>query len=394
MGPALLTIALACSGGSLSGPDQPDPPGPAARLADCPSQISQPLFTALPMDPADFIAFRPLGWLSPPTHVFPAKHHSFTMALPGQPSPKKPVRAPGTIWVTEVWRIAFSSGGTNYQVYFQPCRQFRGYFFHLSSIAAKLESALASSSPACDAFGDGIGGTITRCRHQQLEVGLLAGEPLGIGTDAAGVDFGATDQRAQPAGFIRPEHYPSDYGQYVSPVDYFSAEVKAALVARLGSVFGTRPRTADPLVGSYMQDRAGTAQGNWFRPGFYWNTGGDIAGALALVHDYVDPAQPVFSVGNSIPGLAMGLYSFVPRTAGRVNRNFGDVSADGSVFCYESFLSGQTAGGVGLGNPRGIVLIRLPTPTTLQVERQGNDGTLCGDPATWTFTAASVSFER
>jgi len=37
-------------------------------------------------DVADFIAFRPLGFLAPPIHMLPAKHSAFSMALPGQAS--------------------------------------------------------------------------------------------------------------------------------------------------------------------------------------------------------------------------------------------------------------------------------------------------------------------
>ena len=37
-------------------------------------------------DVADFIAFRPLGFLAPPIHMLSAKQSAFSMALPGQAS--------------------------------------------------------------------------------------------------------------------------------------------------------------------------------------------------------------------------------------------------------------------------------------------------------------------
>lgn len=248
-------------------------------------------------------------------------------------------------------------------------------------------TALVTTSPGdvpswrAHSFSDGAGGTISRCRHEQLLVEFAAGEEIGMGTDAAGVDFGLNDLRAPPAGFVRPDHYPSDYMQYVTPLEYFTPSVRSAFALKTGSVFGNRLRTSEPIAGSYMQDVAGTAQGNWFKPGFYFTTSGDITTALALVHDYVDPGQPIMSVGSSVRGVTMGLYSFTPRTGGRINRPFRDVTPDGSIYCYDSFLAGTSAGGVGLGNPRGIVLIQLPTATTLTVEKQGTAADACTDSA-------------
>ena len=117
---ALLVIAMsvlspvAC-GRSSSTPTTPAPIGPtgpsaATQLSACPG-VSTPLFDTIPIDPFDFLAFRPLGFLSPPIHLFPAKHSSFSMTLPGQAAVARPVRAPGRVWVKEIWEASSTTSG-------------------------------------------------------------------------------------------------------------------------------------------------------------------------------------------------------------------------------------------------------------------------------------------
>ncbi|MDO8672788.1 MAG: hypothetical protein Q7O66_15370 [Dehalococcoidia bacterium] len=364
-----------------------------SQIPGCPADISQPLFDTLPMALDEFFAFRPLGWLSLPIHLFPAKHSSFAMALPGQAPPKKPVNAPGKVWVTEIWKASCDTGSGNYQVYFYPCREFRAYFYHLSSIADKLRQEFDKGEARCSSFPDGTA-TVTTCRREQLLIQLDSGEQLGIGTDSAGVDFGATDNRLAPARFANIAHYSYDYPYYVSPVDYFSPALRAKFETKLGSVFGAKLRSAEPRVGAYMQDIVGTAQGNWFFPGISYRDSTDISSALALVHDYLDPTQPIFSAGNSIKGLKMGLYSFSPQNDGVTNQDFAKVKAQGAVYCYDRFLSGTSAGGVGLGNPHGVILLTMPADSTLKIEKVGGDGSTCQSSTPWTFSPDATTFER
>jgi hypothetical protein len=72
-------------------PVSSSPAAGVMRIPACPVDIKAPLFITPPMASGDYLAFRPLGWTSPPTHVFPAKHSNFALALPGQAPPHKPV---------------------------------------------------------------------------------------------------------------------------------------------------------------------------------------------------------------------------------------------------------------------------------------------------------------
>lgn len=378
-------IATSATGGNTNRTDA------LGQVPACPADVATPLLDTIPIDPNDFIAFRPLGFMTSPVHIFPAKHSSFSMTLPGGLPAPKPVRAPSRSWLMEVWAISFSTGAENYQVFIYPCREVRLYFGHVVSLSDKIMAALEGSQPSCTATEEKIA-TITRCRYEDLLLELESGETFGTGPDTAGVDFGLIDFRREPAGFVVPEHYDYYYLYYASPLDYFEPEARQALASKTGSVFGDHVRTAEPIGGSYMQDLPGTAQGNWFFPGTYLRDMPDISPLLALAHDYVDPAQPVMSIGTSIQGANPGLYAFTPERDGLINRDFGDVRADGAIFCYENFLQTPAAGGMPVTNFEGIILMSMPTDLTLTMEAVA--GGSCRDGTAWAFTENATSFER
>ena len=80
-------------------------------------------------------------------------------------------------------------------------------------------------------------------------------------------------------------------------------------------------------------------------------------------------------------GLSGGQYFFLPAASGHVNLDFNRVASDGTVYCYDSFQNLLNS----------IILLQLPTPTTLRMEHQ--NAATCGS-GPWAFTSNSVSFER
>ncbi len=364
---------------------QPVPAG----VAPCPDG---PLFNTIPMALSDFLAFRPLGFLSLPIHIFPAKHSAFSIALPGDPTPENPVRFPGDAWVTEIWSDLFPDGQTAYQLIFYPCSKFQSYFNHIKDIPENLKTAFDQSQKNCMDLVDQTG-TIVKCRAN-IMVRVSSGELAGVSGNGAGVDFGAVDFRVAPTGFLKLEHYSFDYPFYVSPLDYFEPGVRELFETKLGGYDGKSPRTAEPKAGSYRPDIAGTAQGNWFFPGINMRTTFDFSPFLALVHDYVDPSQPLFSIGTKLAGVKMSLYSFTPQDAGLVNRDFKDVKEEGSVYCYENLKSGRSAGGLPLGRIDGVLLLSLSTADQLTIERQGSAGQSCADLPEWRFSENATVYER
>ena len=111
-------------------------------------------------------------------------------------------------------------------------------------------------------------------------------------------------------------------------------------------------------MGPTNQDQSGTAQGLWYNPA---QPARPEAPHLALVHDNVDPALAVFSVGASVPNLAPGVYSFAPEMSGKHNRDFKDITVDGSEYCFDSFPTLS----------RGVLGVKLIAATTIQIEAQG-----------------------
>jgi len=329
--------------------------------------------------------------MSPPIHIFPAKHSAFSMTPPGQTPIARPVKAPGKMWVVEIWEASFSTGGANYQAFLYPCRDVRVYFGHVATLSEKLLTEFKKGEPNCNSFFEGTA-TVVTCRRSDLSLSLEAGEQFGMGPDTAGVDFGLVDFRRPPATFINLEHYDHNYPYYASPLDYFEPEARKVLESKTGSVFGDRRRTAEPIGGTYMQDLPGSAQGNWFPPGKYHRNSTDLSPMLGLAHDYVDPTQPILAIGNSIPSVKMGLYSFTVKKEGLINRDFDEVKADGQMYCYDNFVQGRSAGGMPLGTMEGILLLSLPSETMLKIELIAGDS--CKAVANWAFTANAVAFER
>lgn len=362
-------------------------------LASCPGDIATPLFSVSPVAIEDFIAFRPLGFLSPPIHMFPAKHSSFSMTPIGQTASPKPVRSPGKSTVTEIYEASFSlSGKTNYQVFIYPCREVRIYFGHIATISDKLMAEFQKAAPSCNSFDAGDGGLTTTCRREGLNIPVEAGEIFGTGPDTAGVDFGVIDFRLPPSAFIDQSHYDLYYLYYASPLDYYNADVKAQIEAKTGNVFGTLMRTAEPIGGTYMQDIPGTAQGNWFLSGSYHSNTTDLSRFLGLARDYVEPATPVMAVGTSISGMNMGLYSYAVQDRGLINRDFSAVKPDGNVYCFDNFNRDRTPGGLPLGQPNGVLLMAMPDEKTLTVELVA--GSSCASLSSVALSANATTFVR
>lgn len=342
--------------------------GVPSRLTG-PACPSGPVFTVLPLDPTDFRAFRPLGFPAPPIHIFGAKHSAFIINLPGQPAVSgRPVRFPSDATVTDVVSTE-SAAGSGYQVTFAPCRDLKSYLFHLGTIAPTLEKAFKTSIQTCQDFDFGAAGGRTRKCGARLSLAAKAGDPVG-GSDAfAGVDWGVVDYRVT-LPYANPRRYDGDYPHIGSPVDYAAPDVRAQLEAKLGSIDGRVRRTADPKAGTIMQDVPGTAQGNWFTADANFMNTTDFSPFLGLLHDFVDPDVPIISMGTSVRGMTSGVYTFAPRSTGLINRDFRDVRPDGQMYCYEQFQGGVTRSGLNLASANGVLVMTMPTPTSLRVELQ------------------------
>jgi hypothetical protein len=358
----------------------PMDPGNGSFLDKIPTaaEVGEPFFSVIPLDVANFDAIVPLGNLNPAGHTFPTNHHYLYLANPGT---EVPIYAPGRIWVTMITSsYNHTTTNTDYGIHFYACREVRAYFGHVTALTGDVEDAFASA-PADSEDTYTTGGTTYTVTDKTVFIEVTAGTPIGStdGSTSAALDFGVFDTRVAHT-FANPARFAGkDYLCAVPCLDYYTATPKTDLESVCGSFDGAQQRTAPPIGGTVAQDIPGTAQGLWFLPG---EPTYPEDPHLALVHDNVDPTQPVFSVGNEDFGLTSGTYSYTPAGSGIVDREFGDITNDGQTYIIHY---------VGPNHPADsrTILITMPSATSLQIEAQGFD-----DTGPWSFQGNEVQFER
>jgi hypothetical protein len=364
---------LACNGDHGNGFT-----GPPAGMASC---AGNAVLTRSPVAVGALQNITPLGNLNPPGHVFPTDHlylypaNAFTSTVPTD------VVSPGNVTIVQVGRQTATTGGTtttDYIVRFYPCADVMFYFYHLLTVSPDI-AAQTGTYNDCNASYV-IGSTTYQQCYKAVQIVLAAGAPVGtMGAGRGAFDFGGADRRVPTLAYVSPSRTADAGGEFgqnraICPLDYFTADVAASMRALLGGLRMTR--TAPPVCGEIMQDRAGTAQGRWFFDANYLE-----ATHLALVHDNLNPALGAISVGTSIPTLPTGVYQFAPTAVGRVNADFARVTADGALYCYEVSVPSRQR-----------IFVRMPDATTLQIG--ASPGSSCGDPATWNAALAATTFKR
>jgi len=343
----------------------------------------EPLFTVAPVDQTQIIGIEPLGHLNPSGHTFPTDHIYIDLqeAIPAGVTVETPVYMPGDAHVVEIRVLQHLSAlppYSDYSVHFALCTEYRASFAHLKTLSNDLLNAIAGQGQ-CEQRQVG-GETFRECNYS-LDFQIAAGMPIGTGggiPGTLGIDFGAIDHRQMPmqwANQTRVLKNAPELPYIACPIDAFSSPLKDELEARFSNYDGTILRTVPPLCGTIAQDAPGTAQGIWFAEGITGFYPEDPN--LALVHDNIEPNKGAFSMGPPVNG-ASQLFYFDPTHSGLDNREFSEVTDDGSIYCYGPISTGA-------------MLVMLDTPTHMLVDFQ--DGLSCnGGP--YTLTAGAAAFER
>lgn len=353
----------------------------AATLDHCPS--SGP-YDTVPTDLSGIAGIDPLGHVFPSGHTFPSDHIYFYASTTTVMTHS--VYAPGNIHVTEVSASTYLSASpsyTDYSIYFYGCRELKSYFFHVRNLSSSLATQLGAIDQQCTSYSTG-GTSISRC-SKQANITMSSGDLIGTSPTTGAFDFGTFDYRITPLAFSSPSrHYP-DQLYTVCPIDYFTAGPKASMEALLGRYDGGLRRTIAPICGEIMYDLAGTARGNWYHVG---SPDSPEDPHLGLVPLNYAPTTLEISVGTSVSGQSAINYGFLPIGAGFVNRDFAQVTADGNVYCYDSFLDpiGQSVGPLAPS-----FILQLTSATTLRFERRAAN--TCG-AGPWSFTSAATDFQR
>ncbi len=330
-----------------------------------------------------------MGWVSPGGHVLPSDHIYFQLiSSPTQPVPRVSVVSPGNVTVYEVDSRHYNSTNTNdYSIYFTPCSNVTLFIHHVQTLAPILLSNDSGSKANCVSTNADQG--FLSCQNF-MDVKLSAGQVIGWAggstSSTQAIDFGAYDSRTAALVFANESRYDSNEQHIACPLNYLSQSIQDSLYLRVG-LFGII-RTQPPVCGQPDQDVTGTAQGNWFPPGGL-QAYTDEGPVIALIHDNLLPNEELFSIGYSanITGVSGGAtWYFSPQPSGTVNRDFGNVTAIGQTYCYDSLSSNYQLQGTSIP---GIVLLQLTNVNTMRIQYISSGS--CGSAS---FTSGSSTFYR
>jgi hypothetical protein len=154
----------------------------------------------------------------------------------------------------------------DYAVFFQVCREVRGWFGHVTSLAAKFSPATINWGN-CQSY-DTADETVQSCTASKLDIKFAAGEALGTGSRAgcAAIDFGLTDARVTHF-YVVPERHPPDCLHAVCMWELFDAANQAVLFSNLRDPARNVAPRGEPRCGTLQVDVAGTVPARRAAPG-------------------------------------------------------------------------------------------------------------------------------
>ncbi|MDE2026402.1 MAG: hypothetical protein KGJ07_07960, partial [Patescibacteria group bacterium] len=315
-----------------------------ANLPDC---TSNTLFDHLPTDTNAYTGIEALGHMNG-QHVLPDQaDHVYINMIPGVGSPSQltTVYSPGNVTLLQVVKksnyIGENQSTTDYLLEFSPCKSVIFTYDHIQNLNSDIMHAISGQSSSCQQ-----GGVHANCTYPNLSVKLTSGEKIGTagGPNSFEVafDFGGADVRTKELAFIDTSPSAqtgvtaSSYLHAVCPLNYFSPSLKSILYNKL--TMKNAGVNGIPQCGTTMQDRAGTALGNWYHQGSTQSYQGlNIQGSLAFAHSNLDPTKGEISAGTDLlPSSDLGAQIlFTPQNSGFINREPSQITSDGHVYCFD-----------------------------------------------------------
>ncbi|MCL5410277.1 MAG: hypothetical protein M1324_00265 [Patescibacteria group bacterium] len=356
---------------------------PLASLPAC--KNTKELFTTFPVKDGDYTSITPLGNLNPTGHTFPTDHIYVQVVDPQHPETNtldkaKSLIAPADMWIFGVQSSEQIGGIIDYGIDFSPCKDIKGKFGHVGSISSKIQTEIAKVETKCNEYETG-GHKYRSCSYDNLKIEVKAGEKIGTaGSERSGMlDIWMSDYREPQIKRANESRWNSDRNYVSCFLDYYPTSLKDKFYDLLSGPNGGK-RTKEPRCGTVEVDIAGTAQGVWF-----YNLQGQTQQEdqhLALVFDNVNTDKQFFSVGTaaSSAGITSGIYSFVPKTEGKINRDFSQVTADGTVYCYDAKNNGASKS----------ILLTMPTAEKLRLKKSASS---CG-AGPWQMPDGFVEYDR
>lgn len=400
---ALALLVSACGGGGGGGGSNGGggggssvTPGGSSTSTDsshgtAACQAGNAVFSVSPLPLSSVIGWVPLGAMEPPGHTFPTDHQYLYYVNPGSPgNTTLNVVAPSDI---RIWLIYQDTGSSNeYSIWMQPCAQIIGRLGSLTGLSSDLSAAAGPINQSCQTSG-----TFTQCQ-KALTYDVKAGQVIGTINSVTeyALDWWLWDTRAAPINFVDSGEFqggpePGFTEAAIVPASaYFTAAMTPQIDAKLGSFDGNQPRTVAPVDGTIAVDVANTARGYWFNASQPYPPENYQA---ALAPDNITPnTTEVISLGVSQTNFSNGGGSgvrgnFTPVTTGLINRAFETVTADGNIYCYNPVIENQAG-------QSGLIILQMPTTTTLKIEVQALTGGSCTASQPWAFTSNAITYKR
>jgi hypothetical protein len=86
--------------------------------------------------------------------------------------------------------------------------------------------------------------------------------------------------------------------------------------------------------------------------------------SLAFVNDNDFPKVQVVSIARIFTDPSK--FKFIPKTSGKINREFSQVTADGNIYCYKAEEVGKSFEPI----PTGKILVQMTSDTQLKIEHK------------------------
>jgi len=353
----------------------------AATLPSCPSGA---VLDSYPTEMAKIGGIDPLGHVQPTGHTFPSDHIYYYSSTNSVVTPS--VFAPGSIHVTGISASTYLNAVpvfTDYSVTFYPCSNLRFYYGHVRTLSSPLVAQLSATTPYCSTYSTG-GSNIQYCSYYTNFV-MNSGDLIGAIQTNGSLDFGGSDDRTS-IFYVSPARRGPTQLDTICPIDYFTSSLKATMQAKLGRFDGGYQRVTPPICGTIAADVANTAKGYWYHPGSPDNPEDPH---LSLIDNNVYAPQQTISVGNSLPNGGGQWYIFTTASSGVHPRDFSQVTADGNIYCYDTFFDPLGQSIPLISAP--IYILQMTSSTTLRFEKQTSVG--CG-AGPWAFSGNAVTFQR
>ncbi|MBL7717132.1 MAG: hypothetical protein JNL01_16835 [Bdellovibrionales bacterium] len=352
--------------------------------AALPACTDSDLFSVQPVPTSAISYLAPIGTLAPVGgSPLPKAHTGFMLN-----SSNVPVTAPGNLIIKSVREVTYVTsptrpGYTDYAVYFDVCREVGGHLGHLSSLDPAISSQLGTLT--CSEYST-VDETVRNC-EVRVNISVSAGSTLGTtGTPphSPAMDIGMRDSRV--SDYVNPSRYGNPSSGTLCPWSWFSEPIRSQLESKIGD--GATFTTESPKCGTMQVDLTGTARGRWTLESSPANgTDPTASDFFVLARDpYAGETKAVIS--TRIAALnPSALVKFTLQTTGKLNAAPENISADGSIYCYDSNLGTSTYS----------FLVQLISEGRLRVEKKTHAAgtSVCNSaPSAWAFSGAAVYLIR